>query len=160
MPFDLFCYRVFTWAFEKTFDLPLYWTTDEVCATISREADFKAEAQFTKQARVGSLISHQAPVVTAPCRSIVNGLFRLQVDLMGNVDKVYVPLVYDTFTRTRVMVQEWIPGVKLSRYADIASMGFALKPVMTTVMSAFGHQLFVSGRVHGDPHPGAFACLH
>jgi aarF domain-containing kinase len=52
MPFDLLCYRIFTWAFEKTFDLPLYWTTDEVCATISREADFKAEAQFTKQARV------------------------------------------------------------------------------------------------------------
>eukprot|EP00045_Choanoeca_perplexa_P009278 m.88452 g.88452 ORF g.88452 m.88452 type:complete len:550 (+) comp14832_c0_seq2:1271-2920(+) len=127
MPFDLFCYRIATWAFEKTFDLPLYWTTDEVCDTITREADFKAEAQFTKQARV---------------------------DLMGNVDKVYVPLVYDKFTRTRVMVQEWIPGVKLSRYADIANMGFALKPIMTTVMSAFGHQLFVSGRVHGDPHPG------
>jgi aarF domain-containing kinase len=79
---------------------------------------------------------------------------------MGNVDKVYVPIVYDTFTRTRVMVQEWIPGVKLSRYADIANMGFALKPIMTTVMSAFGHQLFVSGRVHGDPHPGRLLALH
>ena len=73
---------------------------------------------------------------------------------MGNVPRVYVPTVFDEFSRPRVMVQEWITGVKLSRFEDIANMGFALKQVMTTVMEAFGHQLFVSGRVHGDPHPG------
>jgi aarF domain-containing kinase len=52
------------------------------------------------------------------------------------------------------MVQEWIEGVKLSRHDAIAAQGFQLKAVMTTVMNIFGHQLFVSGRVHGDPHPG------
>lgn len=52
------------------------------------------------------------------------------------------------------MTMEWIDGVKLSHFDDIARMGFSLKTVMTTVFQAFAHQVFISGFVHGDPHPG------
>ncbi len=40
-------------AFEKLFDLPAYWTVDEVIDNITEEADFRLEAQNTARARVG-----------------------------------------------------------------------------------------------------------
>ncbi|EDQ84730.1 uncharacterized protein MONBRDRAFT_12595 [Monosiga brevicollis MX1] len=127
MPFDLWCYRIMVKAFEWTFDLPLYWTTHDLCKSITLEADFRSEANFTKQAKQ---------------------------DLEGHVPHVYVPRVYDEFSRPRVMVQEWIVGDKLSKTAELQAKGFSIKDVMTTTMRAFAHQLFISGRVHGDPHPG------
>eukprot|EP00043_Microstomoeca_roanoka_P014111 m.139014 g.139014 ORF g.139014 m.139014 type:complete len:524 (+) comp15931_c0_seq2:222-1793(+) len=127
MPWDLFCYRVMVWFYEKAFDLPMYFTVENVCESVSKEADFKSEAAFTERARA---------------------------DLVGTVPHVYVPQVYHELTGTRVMTMEWIDGVKLSRHDDIKKLGFSLKKVITTVFDAFAHQIFIAGFVHGDPHPG------
>ncbi|EGD79771.1 atypical/ABC1/ABC1-B protein kinase [Salpingoeca rosetta] len=127
MPWDLLCYRVLVWCFEKAFDLPMYFTVNHVCESVSKEADFLCEATFTERARR---------------------------DLVGTVPRVYVPHIHRDLTRRRIMTMEWIDGVKLSRHGDIAAMGFSLKAVMTTVFKAFAHQIFLAGFVHGDPHPG------
>eukprot|EP00056_Hartaetosiga_gracilis_P004992 m.80144 g.80144 ORF g.80144 m.80144 type:complete len:524 (-) comp12005_c0_seq1:4013-5584(-) len=126
MPWDLFCYRALVYFFDKSFDLPMYFTVDNVCESLTREGDFLSEAVFTKQAR----------------------------DDMTNVPNAYVPFIYDDLTTTRVMVMEWIDGVKLSSHKEIQAMGFSLRDVMTTVFNAFSYQIFISGYVHGDPHPG------
>jgi aarF domain-containing kinase len=78
MPFDLFCYRLLTWAFDKVFDLPLYWTVDNICESVTREADFRSEAAFTKQAKVAfpahRLLSmallHRSPLALAESRGL------------------------------------------------------------------------------------------
>jgi aarF domain-containing kinase len=44
MTFDLACYKMLVWAFERIFDLPLYWTVDFIAESVRREADFRLEA--------------------------------------------------------------------------------------------------------------------
>ena len=50
LPFDLGCYRLIVYLYEKAFDLPIYWTTDAVCNAIMKEADFINEAHYTELA--------------------------------------------------------------------------------------------------------------
>jgi serine/threonine protein kinase len=69
------------------------------------------------------------------------------------VENVYVPYIVDGLTTKRIMALEWIDGINLSRSDDLRKR-FNLKDIMTTVQSAFAHEIFVSGFVHGDPHPG------
>eukprot|EP00055_Hartaetosiga_balthica_P002298 m.3488 g.3488 ORF g.3488 m.3488 type:complete len:521 (-) comp2077_c0_seq1:80-1642(-) len=126
MPWDLFFYKGLVYFFEKAFDLPMYFTVENVCESVTREADFLSEAVFAKRAR----------------------------EDMKSVPNAYVPFIYDDLTSTRIMTMEWIDGVKLSSHEAINDMGFDLKKVMTSVFNAFSYQIFVSGYVHGDPHPG------
>ena len=51
-------------------------------------------------------------------------------------------------------VMEWIDGVKFSDTQALAQFGFGVPDVMTTLTKALAYQVFVCGRVHGDPHPG------
>lgn len=69
------------------------------------------------------------------------------------MENVYVPYIVDGLTTKRIMALEWIDGINLSR-SDELRKRFNLKDIMTTVQSAFAHEIFVSGFVHGDPHPG------
>jgi aarF domain-containing kinase len=52
------------------------------------------------------------------------------------------------------MVAEWIDGVKISDTHALQRMGFRLRDVITTATEITGEQVFVSGHVHCDPHPG------
>ena len=127
IPWDLACYRLLVYAFEVIFDLPVYWTVDQVCEQVTKESDFLQEAENTMRARE---------------------------DLVGIMPDTYVPFIYPELTTKRVMTVEWIDGVKLSNAEAIQSLGFSLAEVMTTATQIFSHQIFVSGFVHGDPHPG------
>lgn len=100
MPWDLGCYRILVYVFEKVFELPAYWTVDEVCESITREADFRVEAANTSRARV--------QIVPLLLMSDTE-----QGDLVGSVQNVYVPLVEDEVLSKRIMCTEWIDGVKV-----------------------------------------------
>ena len=55
----------------------------------------------------------------------------------------------------RLLVMEWIDA--LGPASDAAALRKAnLKPsdIMRTAMETFGHQIFSTGHVHCDPHPG------
>lgn len=69
-------------------------------------------------------------------------------------DQVHVPTVYHDLTTKRVLTMEWIDGVKFSDTTALTKLHFTVAAVMTTLVEALSHQVFVSGRVHGDPHPG------
>ncbi|CAG8769499.1 825_t:CDS:2, partial [Acaulospora morrowiae] len=75
-------------------------------------------------------------------------------------DKVYIPKVFWENTSKRVLTTEWIDGVKvndqkgLQRSLFVRIYGFQLNDVMQTVVNAFASQIFSSGFVHADPHPG------
>ena len=68
--------------------------------------------------------------------------------------KVYVPKLYPSYCSKRIMTAEWCEGVKVNDIPAIKSMGFSFSDIMHTVVSLFGYQIFVSGVVHCDPHPG------
>ncbi len=41
LPWDLACFRLLVFCFEKIFDLPMYWTVDSICDVLHQEADFR-----------------------------------------------------------------------------------------------------------------------
>lgn len=127
MGWDLALYRILLFAFEKTFRLPMYWTADNTCEHLEMEANFFIEALNTVQAKL---------------------------DLEPNLPDVYVPRIEHSVLSRRVMTMEWIDGVRVSDPEAVIAAGFDVKKVVETMVTAFAQQIFVSGFVHVDPHPG------
>jgi len=67
---------------------------------------------------------------------------------------LYVPKIIWDYTSSRVLVMEFIDGFKVSEVEKIKSAGLSLKDVDTKVVEAMAFQIFHSGFVHADPHPG------
>lgn len=80
--------------------------------------------------------------------------------------EVIIPRLYEEFTTERVIVQEFLPGVQVSRLIGASSQEQtmfkahlkALGTDVSTAASAFVRDLmrqyFVDGFFHADPHPG------
>jgi aarF domain-containing kinase len=64
-------------------------------------------------------------------------------------DKVYVPKVYEEYSSKRVLVCEWIDGVKLTDTDKLAQLGLDYKKAMRISVDTFASQIFKSGFVHG-----------
>ncbi|EDW19267.1 uncharacterized aarF domain-containing protein kinase 5 isoform X1 [Drosophila mojavensis] len=73
---------------------------------------------------------------------------------LRNLSYVHVPKVYWGFTKKRVLTLEWIDGVKVSDLASIKKLGLSLKDVDQKLFTMCAQQIFKSGFVHADPHPG------
>jgi aarF domain-containing kinase len=129
MPVDLLCYRLLVWCFDRVFDLPLHWMTANVCETLRHEVDFV----------------HEAANLEASRADFAAGAF---------AGRVHVPAVHWAQSARRVLTMEWIDGVKLTDTAALAALAAPVAVVMRTLVSALAYQVFVCGRVHGDPHPG------
>lgn len=96
MEWDLGAYRAVMWMFENwAFDLPVYFVVDFISDHLRQELDFVREANNARQTAEF--------VASEP-------LLR---------DKVYIPEVYHEYTTQKVMVAEWIDGVRLSDKAGI-----------------------------------------
>eukprot|EP00002_Diphylleia_rotans_P039399 TRINITY_DN9121_c0_g1_i1.p1 TRINITY_DN9121_c0_g1~~TRINITY_DN9121_c0_g1_i1.p1 ORF type:complete len:355 (-),score=70.59 TRINITY_DN9121_c0_g1_i1:55-1119(-) len=125
-PWDLGCYRIIAFGFEKLFDLPIYWTIDYTERNLFKEVDFVTEAQNTE--RAARDLAHRSDV--------------------------YVPKVYWEATSPRIMTTEFMDGVKFSDEEAIKDMGISIPKVTHSMVEIFSHQIFISGFVHCDPHPG------
>lgn len=49
---------------------------------------------------------------------------------------------------------EFIDGIKVSDLAQLKQAGISLQDLDTKLFLTFGEQIFQSGFVHADPHPG------
>ena len=67
---------------------------------------------------------------------------------------VYIPRVYDEYTSRRVLVLEWIHGIKINDYAALEAAGIDRLEVANRTVRAYFHQFFDEGFYHADPHPG------
>ncbi|KAL7277893.1 hypothetical protein ACG7TL_008842 [Trametes sanguinea] len=151
---DLGAFRAVMWIYENyLFDLPVYFVVDFISDHLRRELDFELEAKNAQ--RTAEFIAAEPRLA----------------------DRVYIPHVYPELSTKKVMVAEWIDGVRLSDKRGIARlMGDpALDPiphvphptadrfprlrggaewVMRTMVELFSAQIFDWGWVHCDPHPG------
>ncbi|KAI8905149.1 ABC1 family-domain-containing protein [Gorgonomyces haynaldii] len=127
---DLMVYKLLMHGIEWIFDLPVAWSADYIRGHIMQETDFVNEAQNAEKAWEG--------VREEP-------LFR---------NTVYVPQVHWDLTTRRVMTAEWIEGTPLVNVEDLKVQGHNLHTVMTLVVKVFADQIFRTGFVHCDPHPG------
>ncbi|KAK5998725.1 ABC1 family protein lscO [Cladobotryum mycophilum] len=86
---DLWTFKTVTWIYSKWFDLPLYTIVPFITERLELETDFINEAKNSETMR---------------------GLINSESRLKG---RVYIPIVYPEFTTKRVLVTEWIEGIRL-----------------------------------------------
>ncbi|KAF4466059.1 atypical abc1 abc1-b kinase [Fusarium albosuccineum] len=86
---DLWAFKTVTWIYSKWFDLPLYTLVPFITERLELETDFLNEAKNSET-----------------MRDLVNA----EKSLKG---RVYIPTVHSEFTTKRVLVTEWIEGVRL-----------------------------------------------
>ncbi|CAC5395545.1 ADCK [Mytilus coruscus] len=78
---------------------------------------------------------------------------RCQNDLK-HLKYIYVPKVDWKKTSKRVLTSEYIDGCKVSDKEQIKAMGLSLHDVDKKLVESFSDQIFLTGFVHADPHPG------
>jgi predicted unusual protein kinase regulating ubiquinone biosynthesis (AarF/ABC1/UbiB family) len=69
-------------------------------------------------------------------------------------EDIVVPDVYWDFTTKRVLVMEFVEGVKISDREGIAHLGVDTADVAKVLIVAFSEMLLHHGIFHADPHPG------
>ncbi len=67
---------------------------------------------------------------------------------------IYIPRVYDEYTTRRVLVLEWINGIKINDYTALEAAGIDRLEAANRTVQAYFHQFFDEGFFHADPHPG------
>nr|GLL38218.1 uncharacterized aarF domain-containing protein kinase At4g31390, chloroplastic [Ipomoea trifida] len=71
-----------------------------------------------------------------------------------NDPTVKIPQVYKKLSGPRVLVMEWIDGVRCTDPEGIKEAGIDIDGFLTVGVSAALRQLLEFGLFHGDPHPG------
>jgi predicted unusual protein kinase regulating ubiquinone biosynthesis (AarF/ABC1/UbiB family) len=67
---------------------------------------------------------------------------------------IRIPAVIDGYTARRVLVLEWIDGIKVNDYAALERADVDRLDVARRTVEAYFHQFFEVGFFHADPHPG------
>jgi predicted unusual protein kinase regulating ubiquinone biosynthesis (AarF/ABC1/UbiB family) len=67
---------------------------------------------------------------------------------------IYIPSVYENYTSRRVLVLEWIDGIKINDYPALEAAHVDRLEVAKRTVSTYFYQFFVEGFFHADPHPG------
>ncbi len=98
----------------------------EFAGTLSREIDFTAE---------------------------LNNMQRFARQFAGNPD-TYVPAVYPELSSGRLLVMEYIDGIKAGDLSSLGDQGYDLCVIAQRGANLIMEQIFVHGFFHADPHPG------
>lgn len=67
---------------------------------------------------------------------------------------VKVPEVYWDFTTKKVLTMEWIDGKKITDTMELQKSNIKLGDIDLKLFKTFSDQIFSTGFVHADPHPG------
>ncbi|KAM9419313.1 putative aarF domain-containing protein kinase 5 isoform 1-T1 [Salvelinus alpinus] len=67
---------------------------------------------------------------------------------------VIVPKVYWDQTSKRVLTAEFCEGCKINNLEEIKRQGLSLRDTADKLIRTFAEQIFYTGFIHADPHPG------
>jgi ubiquinone biosynthesis protein len=67
---------------------------------------------------------------------------------------IHVPLVYPELSTDRVLVMEYVLGIKSSKVEVLAEQGYDLTLIAERGANLVMEQIFIHGFFHPDPHPG------
>ena len=71
----------------------------------------------------------------------------------GRTD-VLIPRVVGDYSTAKVLITQWMDGVKIGDLAGIAAAGIDRVKAARLCIEAYCKQIFVDGVYHADPHPG------
>ncbi|XP_062540502.1 uncharacterized aarF domain-containing protein kinase 5-like [Armigeres subalbatus] len=69
-------------------------------------------------------------------------------------DSIYVPKVLWNYTNERVLTTEFIDGCKINDTEKLKQLNINVAKLDVALFRAFADQIFRTGFVHADPHPG------
>ncbi len=75
----------------------------------------------------------------------------------ANNPHVIIPRVYCQYSSEKVLVMEYVPGIKTSDINLIRTSGLKVKAVVKNLAECLFQQIYVDGLFHADPHPGNIA---
>ena len=75
-------------------------------------------------------------------------------EIFADKPGIVIPKVIDGYTSRRVLVLEWIDGIKVNDYARLETAGVSRYAVARRTVEAYFYQFFEIGFFHADPHPG------
>jgi predicted unusual protein kinase regulating ubiquinone biosynthesis (AarF/ABC1/UbiB family) len=67
---------------------------------------------------------------------------------------IRIPRIVDGYVSRRVLVLDWIDGIKVNDYAALESAQVSRIAVAKRTVEAYFYQFFEVGFFHADPHPG------
>lgn len=109
---------------ERSFDLSPL--LDELSEHLPRELDFHSEGLNAE--RVAKFFEHR--------------------------DDLRVPRIHWELTTTRLLVSDFVDGIKISEREQLEEAGINCTLVMKSLVEAYCEQILVNGFFHADPHPG------
>lgn len=68
--------------------------------------------------------------------------------------EIIVPRIYWEYTTRRVLVMEFLEGIKITDVDALRAAGIDLQAVAQLISEAYCEQLYLHGMFHADPHPG------
>ncbi|KAJ7991374.1 hypothetical protein DPEC_G00283150 [Dallia pectoralis] len=102
------------------------WVLNDLKGTLAQELDFENEARNSE--RCAEELKHFKFVV--------------------------VPKVYWEQTSKRVLTAEYCEGCKINNVEEIKRQGLSLSDTADKLIRTFAEQIFYTGFIHADPHPG------
>ena len=72
---------------------------------------------------------------------------------------VVFPAVVWEHTSRRVLVMDWIEGIKITEVARIRDAGIDVQRISDLLLDCYARQMLVNGFFHADPHPGNLFAL-
>ncbi|KAJ2855142.1 hypothetical protein J3B02_002317 [Coemansia erecta] len=129
---DLFTFRTCARIIQYAFGIPIMWSVKEVELRLREELDFEREANNSELAQ-------------KDLDTLADGWLKRGV---------YIPRVFWEATSKQVLTTEWIDGTSLVDPKQLLDEKWSGREIMQRMVSLFAFQIFVSGNVHGDPHPG------
>lgn len=128
-------------------------------------ADFKAIkiviwlakrfTRFSKQIDFDLLYVEMTDVIGAELnffQEMKNG--RSFSERFSNIEGVRFPVYFDKYTTRRVLVMEWIEGVRITDTAFLEDHGIDRKELSVRLFLLFLEQVLEGGQFHADPHSG------
>ncbi|XP_072364085.1 uncharacterized aarF domain-containing protein kinase 5 [Scyliorhinus torazame] len=67
---------------------------------------------------------------------------------------IVIPKVYWEQTSKRILTADYCEGCKITSIDEIEQQGLTLKDVADKLVRTFAEQIFYTGFIHADPHPG------
>lgn len=128
---DLRLLRLLLWLNGRYVGYSLRPIYDELARNVPLEIDLVHEAQAMEQ-------------MTAQLR---------------NEPRVVIPRVVREHTRRRVLVMEWIDGIKVTEVERLRAAGIDVQAVADLISDCYCRQMLVDGFFHADPHPGNLFAL-
>lgn len=69
-------------------------------------------------------------------------------------DTIHTPACYTDLTSKKILVMEYVKGIKVNHFEELKSRGYDLALIAARGADLMLEQIFLHGFFHADPHPG------